>query len=223
MIAEGNALLRAVLEDPADDLPRLAYADWLDEQGNETGRSRAEFIRAQVELSRIGHRPAGCGDRSCPCAGLSRRARSLARTGNPPNVSVWAGEPLNTIPKARYRFSRGFVAEVEMPPWWFSRHARDIFLANPVVAATLRGGWPVWRQRMYWWLKANDLTRVRGDESALPGPLFALLAPPLEEQYTHEGAVRRRGYEDRSDALADLSRTCIIWGRRIAGLPTREA
>src|SRR4051812_15377676 len=51
-----QALLRAICDDPADDLPRLAYADWLEEQGDDAGRARAAFIRAQVERAR---RPVG--------------------------------------------------------------------------------------------------------------------------------------------------------------------
>jgi uncharacterized protein (TIGR02996 family) len=36
------ALLEAILETPEDDLPRLAYADWLEENGEE---ARADFLR----------------------------------------------------------------------------------------------------------------------------------------------------------------------------------
>jgi uncharacterized protein (TIGR02996 family) len=43
-----RSLLDAVLENPDDDLPRLVYADWLDENGDP---KRAEFIRAQIALS----------------------------------------------------------------------------------------------------------------------------------------------------------------------------
>jgi uncharacterized protein (TIGR02996 family) len=44
-MSEGDALLRAVLANPADDAPRLVYADWLTEhdQGD-----RADEIRGQV-------------------------------------------------------------------------------------------------------------------------------------------------------------------------------
>jgi uncharacterized protein (TIGR02996 family) len=42
-----EALLRAIRESPADDGPRLIYADWLDENGQP---DRAEFIRLQVRL-----------------------------------------------------------------------------------------------------------------------------------------------------------------------------
>src|SRR5262249_22823280 len=34
------------------DLPRLAYADWLDERGGEADVARAEFIRLHVSLAR---------------------------------------------------------------------------------------------------------------------------------------------------------------------------
>jgi uncharacterized protein (TIGR02996 family) len=44
------AFLRAIAEHPDDDLPRLVYADWLDEHGDP---ARAEFIRVQCELTRL--------------------------------------------------------------------------------------------------------------------------------------------------------------------------
>jgi uncharacterized protein (TIGR02996 family) len=40
-----DALLRAICTDPDDDTPRLVFADWLQEHGDE---DRAEFVRAQV-------------------------------------------------------------------------------------------------------------------------------------------------------------------------------
>jgi uncharacterized protein (TIGR02996 family) len=46
MTSDGDALFRAVCESPADDTPRLVYADWLDEHGQP---ERAEFIRLQCE------------------------------------------------------------------------------------------------------------------------------------------------------------------------------
>ncbi|WP_166819878.1 TIGR02996 domain-containing protein [Thalassoroseus pseudoceratinae] len=44
-----NPFLQAVLDEPEDDLARLVYADWLDEQGD----PRGEFIRVQVELAAL--------------------------------------------------------------------------------------------------------------------------------------------------------------------------
>src|SRR4051794_27743307 len=45
-----TGLLREAVESPDDDVPRLILADWLDDQGE---ADRAEFIRAQVALSRL--------------------------------------------------------------------------------------------------------------------------------------------------------------------------
>ena len=45
---DADALLRAILANPDDDLPRLVYADWLEEHGES---ERAEFIRVQCELA----------------------------------------------------------------------------------------------------------------------------------------------------------------------------
>jgi uncharacterized protein (TIGR02996 family) len=47
-----QTLLNAVLADPEDDTPRLAYADWLAENGQP---DRAEFIRLQLERARQPH------------------------------------------------------------------------------------------------------------------------------------------------------------------------
>src|SRR4051812_10760162 len=43
-------LLAAIREQPDDDLARLAYADWLEENGE---ADRAEFVRGQIELLRL--------------------------------------------------------------------------------------------------------------------------------------------------------------------------
>jgi len=48
-VNEQSALLQAICASPQDDLPRLVYADWLDDHGEP---DRAEFIRTQVELAR---------------------------------------------------------------------------------------------------------------------------------------------------------------------------
>ena len=43
------AFLDAIKEAPEDDMPRLVFADWLEERGS----PRGEFIRVQVELARL--------------------------------------------------------------------------------------------------------------------------------------------------------------------------
>jgi uncharacterized protein (TIGR02996 family) len=45
-----DAFLRAILQNPDDDTPRLVYADWLEERDD----PRGEFIRVQCRLARMG-------------------------------------------------------------------------------------------------------------------------------------------------------------------------
>src|SRR5947209_5545533 len=44
-----DGFLRAIIDHPYDDTPRLVYADWLEEQGD----LRNEFLRLQHELARL--------------------------------------------------------------------------------------------------------------------------------------------------------------------------
>jgi uncharacterized protein (TIGR02996 family) len=79
-MTEREAFIAAILAAPDDDLPRLVYADWLEEQGEV---ERAEFIRVQCELAK----PERCltpnittwndGERSSwtPCSRLRPRVK----------------------------------------------------------------------------------------------------------------------------------------------------
>src|SRR5687767_11671931 len=46
-MSDRDAFLAAIRAAPADDAPRLVYADWLDEHGQP---DLAEFIRVQIEI-----------------------------------------------------------------------------------------------------------------------------------------------------------------------------
>src|SRR5262249_21254931 len=52
-MTEREAFLQAIRADPDDDLLRLVFADWLDEQGE---HEPADFIRVQCELEPVRHR-----------------------------------------------------------------------------------------------------------------------------------------------------------------------
>src|SRR5215216_1158299 len=45
--------LHDIREHPEDDAPRLIYADWLEEHGDETDRARADLIRVQCRLAQL--------------------------------------------------------------------------------------------------------------------------------------------------------------------------
>jgi uncharacterized protein (TIGR02996 family) len=77
------AFLRAVCAAPADDTPRLVFADWLDEYGE---GGRAEFVRAQCESVRLLASGYPCFHDltmpdHCDVCRLRRRGRELLRGG----------------------------------------------------------------------------------------------------------------------------------------------
>ena len=59
MLTDGQTLLKAICADPENDLPRLVYADFLEENGDP---DRAAFIRLQVEFTRTARAGRGLDD-----------------------------------------------------------------------------------------------------------------------------------------------------------------
>lgn len=114
-----DALLAAVLAAPDDDVVRLVYADWLEENGKS---ERAEFIRVQCELAMVPVKTFGPdeGKEELRHMNLKRRERDLwmppsaARTAVirdlPTGFSVAPESWLFFPPCAIIR--RGFVSEV---------------------------------------------------------------------------------------------------------------
>jgi uncharacterized protein (TIGR02996 family) len=51
-VDERRALVAAIIANPDEDTPRLAFADWLQEHGDTHDRARAEFIRLQIRVAR---------------------------------------------------------------------------------------------------------------------------------------------------------------------------
>ena len=133
MSADERALLAAVCADPDADLPRLVYADWLDDAGRP---DRAEFIRLACGFA------AALGDtaRTRERGPLLSRAAHLGRT----HGDRWRRE----LPADRLvrwgRFRRGFVAEAAVR--FDAGHGRDtpalldgLFAAAPLQELNLSG------------------------------------------------------------------------------------
>ena len=51
-MSDEDAFLRAICDQPDEDTPRLAFADWLDDRGGAVNAAWAELIRVQVPLAR---------------------------------------------------------------------------------------------------------------------------------------------------------------------------
>jgi uncharacterized protein (TIGR02996 family) len=118
MSAEETALLRAIRDTPDEDLPRLALADWLDE--NDVPE-RAEFLRVQVELARLAH-----GDPRRP--DLEDREHALLAE----NEEHWLGDLAAADGLHEWEFERGFLTEVAATPFCLAEYAPAVFATNPV-------------------------------------------------------------------------------------------
>lgn len=120
MTSDGETLFRAVCASPADDTPRLVYADWLEEHGDP---ARAEFIRLQCEAWAIG-----------PVVPDATAARVRASLLCKQHGDAWHGE-LPAVPGVIWSdlFIRGFVDTAWVRP---GRNVRDqlaaVFAATPV-------------------------------------------------------------------------------------------
>jgi uncharacterized protein (TIGR02996 family) len=93
-----DALLAAVIAAPDDDLPRLVYADYLDDVGGDANVARAEFVRAEVTAERL---PADDPERERL---ETRAAKLFNRHGNMWNAYL-PGVGTNVC---RLRYRRGF-------------------------------------------------------------------------------------------------------------------
>jgi uncharacterized protein (TIGR02996 family) len=120
-MTERDALHAAVCATPDDDTPRLVFADWLQEHGEE---ERAEFIRVQIEAARL---PVG-----------KKRAAQFLRAHEllAAHEKQWAKPIKRFVEKPSYGpafvFRRGFVETVAVRPNKFLEDIDDLFELTPL-------------------------------------------------------------------------------------------
>ena len=139
MESERRWFIEAIRQNLDDDAPRLIYADWLEERGE---NERAEFIRVQCELARI----AGCSCdtvRGLPKYGwclecsLKDRERELLlampneqHTMNRPSSGTWT-----------WIWHRGFIDSITCTAADWLHHGDAILAEHPVREVRLTT-WP---------------------------------------------------------------------------------
>lgn len=135
----GTQLLRAIIAQPAEDTPRLVYADYLDENGEP---ERAEFIRIDVERHRRwpnfarvceADRPGAYPDAADLAAVESRLMELVESIG----IDALLG-------RERFQWDfwspgviRGFVESLSMPAADWLECADAILASHPVERVTL--------------------------------------------------------------------------------------
>jgi uncharacterized protein (TIGR02996 family) len=134
-----RSLLDAVLENPDDDLPRLVYADFLEEHEDST---RAEFIRAQISISRETAKNAYDSDeyisanRSLAVVTNNDLISQLTMNGiTIKSIDTWHLDSIADMIRLRdhetciqFRFVRGFVRQIIAPISWTLEHINSILL-----------------------------------------------------------------------------------------------
>jgi uncharacterized protein (TIGR02996 family) len=120
-MSDGNALLRAILDNPDDDAPRLIYADWLEEHGDP---DRATFIRAQIELACL---PPDHPDRDR----LVQTERTLWKA----NRAAWTAWVPGWVKS--HEFRRGFLEMIRCDAGTFVSEAVEIRSRAPILSVRL--------------------------------------------------------------------------------------
>lgn len=230
---DGAGILRAILEDPQDDLPRLAYADWCEEHGD---AERAEFIRVQLELAklelqpgrpeepmrRLGWLTAMCRERrvlEAIVGSQTHRCERCLRERERELLPLATGRHgCRLLPEAAgdWRFGRGFVCEITLPLAAFEQHAGAIFATHPVTRVMLSDRVP------YRWTNGGcswGSEREYDVPDRLPDRLFSL----LPDHGLSTSPLSMRGFADYRAAFDALSDAGVAYGRELAGLPPLEA
>src|SRR5262245_44484879 len=113
-----DAFLQEILERPEDDVPRLIFADWLEDNGQP---HRAEFIRLQIELSRLGD---ANGQVAEP---LRQRVGELLDEHD----EEWAGPVIGQVANG-WEFHRGFVHALTVEGPVLAARSKELFAAGPI-------------------------------------------------------------------------------------------
>lgn len=210
---DGEYLLAAILDDPADDLARLAYADWCEEEGDD---ARAELIRLQVAH---GERVESQGDPTHPqyqrrdatllaehggewlCGlatmfGLSRYVHDYGYCGGGAGFPKWS-------------WRRGFVDTITLRLEQWRLHGRRLVRQHPIESLTITDKEPAYR-----WNSSSSLCDWRWYIVDVDEPLGDD-ASRLPHWVYHNGPLSRYGaklygcHKSEGDARSVLSRQLL--------------
>lgn len=234
--------LRAILESPEDDAPRLAFADFMEEQG---GSSPSELIRVQCEMARLkpyemtfegtGHNPPIV--LTAPRRVDNPRYRLLRRREQKlleENGMLWS-LPVASIfsmydwdheggrngdEGVTWLFRRGFIESITLPTAAFMKHAGALFTVQPIQEVRLADKRPeqydhirIGVHESYW--RFFDGSRTDG----LDGTDAYELPEPLWNIMTDcagNWQYERWQYLTEEQAMQALSKACVVYGQQQA-------
>ena len=194
---DGELLLHNILDNPADDVVRLVYADWLEEQGDAKRAAAIRWFIANPDYYQF-----------VPITEFVPSLTEFKFSGEV--CGVW---------------HRGFGREVRMRCADFMTHAGAIFREHPVerVVLTDREPQPQHTGRCGWmnyYEVFDDPVYFSGGHAprfenyALPRELYLLLRGDSDviENSNNCWAM----YRTREDCVSALSTACVTYGRQLA-------
>ncbi|MBN9117787.1 MAG: TIGR02996 domain-containing protein [Planctomycetes bacterium] len=227
LLSQHEAFLRAIFDAPADDTPRLVYADFLQENGEE---DRAEFIRVSVELSQRYPKIPGEEELPAYAALCGRRDELFGRLSAvrpqqfppgarfvrgflPPHRSIWIGTAeLATPDGLRERMVSGSncfgVTEVTLKgPRLLTGHAFDVLFGLPALAKMTHLDLSGEQQPVRGVEDGPDGLQMAGFEYVL-APVVSVLA--VEALARHRGVRRITSLDLRNNNLDNDAARALV-------------
>ncbi len=196
-----NPFLQAIIANPAEDVHRLVYADWLDENGDP---ARAEVIRVQVELEPLrqhGHGTERLHGGDCPACSRIARLEYRERKLLSDHIGKWrivvevCPEVGSFVVCPAVVFRRGFVAEVSCTMADWLAHGQQIVSENPIEKVTITDKKP-----RHW----QTTNKGRRDHWS-----WTVNRP-------QNGLV----FRSEADAIDALSHDCLLWAKAGIACPS---
>jgi uncharacterized protein (TIGR02996 family) len=154
MLSDRLLLLRAIRANPDDDTPRLIYADWLQENGED---ARAEFIRLQI------HEP------------RAKRVSELFHA----NWRAWVP---HVFKAGEVVFARGFIEQLHVECERYFYFGESLFREGAISRVRLSDRKPlrdVTPEQRYFWCKPTFWPQLHGtwtwSRHTLPPPIFDMI------------------------------------------------
>jgi uncharacterized protein (TIGR02996 family) len=190
-MTHADAFLQDIIAHPADDTPRLVFADWLDDNGQP---ERAEFIRIQCQQSSLIASGYLCSyDPHCKVCVLRRRQEKLLTHDN---FNRWIVQlPIKIV----QNFRRGFVSAVTLPWESWRTHGTTLVHAAPLEHVTL-----------------SDATGYSAQvhQSGKPSWLFHGVTPNGIFWPKDFDAPMHQLFETQQAAIDALSDCCLTWAKK---------
>lgn len=128
-MTDEDALLAAIAAHPAEDTPRLVYADWLDEHDRPTA---AELIRVQCAIAGLDHSSARVRNQNVH---LWKRQQDLLEF----HRRELLGPLAEVIHERDAVFERGFLTELTLDAEVFLKNAKAVAAIQPLPHVRIKG------------------------------------------------------------------------------------